>query len=170
MAKAVFRYTIHRVGVSRALVKGTIRARSLNVVVKKLQRQIKKDVLKRHIPAAIKVWNVKDPLERFEGRFESRRDFKRSKKTRPKWRRELSRRVKYSSTFDPEPKVWFVAVGKRGQISLTKLAYEPAKKTLLRRKRKKMFGPFETEEKAQEFIRGLEEKIEERRKTTIQER
>jgi hypothetical protein len=62
--------------------------------------------------------------------------------------------------------LWFVAVGKRGQIDLTKLAYEPTKQSLLRKKRRRLFGPFEDEAAAIAFKEKVIARIDERRKTT----
>lgn len=166
MAKEIYRYTIHRVGVKKALVRGEVRVKDLTAAIKKLQRKIRKDVVKRKIEVTLKIWQADEPRNRFERRYASRRDFKKMRLSRPKWRRELSRKAKYSRTFDPSPSMWFVAVGKRRQLSLTKLAYEPKIKTLLRRKRKKLFGPFDTEEQARQFLEQLERGVESHRKQT----
>ena len=110
----------------------------------------------------MKVWGVTNPEETFTKQYDDKWDFKKSTVRKPpKWRQELSRKAKFSRTFDPSPKMWFVQVAKKKQLILTQLAYDPAKKTLLRRKRKKMIGPFPDEASARDFITRVEEKREE---------
>jgi len=164
MAKEIFRYTIHRVGVKRALQKGEIRKKTLAQAVKALQRRIRKTVCKQHIQLYMKVWNAGDTTEKFAKQYDDKKDFRTFRKT-PKWRAAISRKVKYSRTFSPEPKYWFVAVGKRGQIDLTKLSHDPTKKTLLKKKRKRLFGPFDDEAAAAAFRDRILQKLDERRKT-----
>lgn len=155
MAMQIFRFTIHRVGIKKAMVRGEIRKRRLEQAVKSLQRKIKKDVIKGGVPVTLKVWNADDSTEKFSQQYDNKRDFKKLRKP-SKWRRELSRKAKYSRSFSPEPKLWFIAVGKRKQVSLVRLAYDPAKKTLLGRKRKRFIGPFPDEQAAQTAIEKIE--------------
>ena len=150
MAMETFRYTIHRVAVKKALKRGEIRKKTLLQAIKAIQRKIKKIVLKQHVPLVVKVWNAEDETEKFSKQYDTKADFRGTRKP-AKWRQQLSRKAKYSRTFDPTPMLWFVAVGKRGQIDLTKLAYTPARQTLLKRKRKRLFGPFDSEEAAAMF-------------------
>lgn len=165
MAKEIFRYTIHRVAVKKALKRGEIRKKKLEQAIKAIQRKIKKIVVKQHVPLVVRIWNADDETENFTKQYDSRKDFKGGRKP-PAWRRELSSKVKYSRKFSPEPMLWFVAVGKRGQIDLTKLAYEPTKQSLLRKKRRRLFGPFEDEAAATAFKEKVIARLDERRKTT----
>lgn len=165
MAKETFRYTIHRVGVKKALKRGEIKRRKLEQAVKAIQRKIKKIVIKQHVPLFIRVWNAEDDTERFEKQYDQRRDFKGGRKP-PKWRQKLSARVAKSRTFSPEPKYWFVAIGKRGQIDITKISHEPTKQSLLRKKRRRLIGPFESEEAALAFKDKVVQRLDDQRKTT----
>lgn len=171
MAKEIFRYTIYRVGVKRALKRGEIRKKKLEQAVKAIQRKIKKIVIKQHVPLFVKIWNAEDETEHFEKQYDQRRDFKGGRKP-PKWRQELSRKVRYSRTFDPTAtKHIFVAVGKKGQIDLTWLSHEPTKQSLMRKKKKRLFGPFATEEAAQAFVTKVKQRIDEKsRKTDFSQR
>ena len=162
MANETFSYTVHRTGAKRALIRGRIRKSTLEKAIKALQRKIKKTVTKQKIPLFLRVWNIEDETERFERQYVTKKDFRLFRRP-PKWRQALSRKAKYSSRFDPTPTAWFVALGKRGQIDLTKLAYEPAKQTLLRKKRKKVFGPFEDEAAARQFADKVKARLDARR-------
>lgn len=162
MAKPIFKYTISRVALKKGkpLKSGELRAKDLDQIVRKIQRKIKKFVTKKKIPLIVRVWNKANAEEKFEKQYDNKADFRTLRKP-PKWRQELSRKAKFSRTFDPSPKKWFVVVGKKKQLVLTQLAYEPEKKTLLRRKRKKLIGPFPDEATAREFIQRVEERREE---------
>ena len=165
MAMEKFRYTIHRVGVKKALKRGEIRKKKMVQAIKAIQRKIKKLVTKQHIPLFVKVWNAEDETEHFSKQYDTKADFRGLRKP-AKWRQQLSRKAKYSRTFDPTPMHWFVAIGKRGQIDLTKLAYTPARQTLLKKKRKRLFGPFEDEMAATAFRDKIVARLDDRRKTT----
>lgn len=169
MAKDTFRYTIHRVGVKKALKRGEIKKKVIVQAVKAIQRKIKKLVTKQHVPLYVKIWNVDDDTDRFEKQYDQKADFRGTRK-RPQWRQELSRKVKHSRTFDPTPTLWFIAIGKRGQIDLTKLAYDPTKKSLLRKKRRRLFGPFESEAAAVAFKEKVMKKLEDRQTQFSQRR
>ena len=160
--KEIYRYTIHKVALRKGkpLKKGELRAKDISVIVKRIQRGIKKVVTKRHIPLLVYVYNVNDKKDSFRKQYDDKADFKGFRKP-AKWRKALSRKAKFSRTFDPQPKQWFVQVAKKKQLILTQLAYEPAKGTLLRRKRKKMIGPFPDEAAAKSFIERVEQKREE---------
>lgn len=159
--KQIYRYTIHKVGLRKGkpLKKGGLRAKDITVIVKRIQRGIKKVVVKRHVPLLVYVYNVNDKKDRFKKQYDDKHDFKGFRKP-AKWRKELSKKAKKPS-FDPQPTQWFVHVAKRKQLVLTQLAYEPAKKTLLRRKRKRMIGPFPSEDAAKRFIDRVEQRREE---------
>jgi len=161
MAKDTFRYTIHRVGVKKALKRGEIRKKTMLQAIKAIQRNIKKIVTKQRIPLYVKVWNIEDETDTFTKQYDTKADFRGTRRP-AKWRQALSRKARYSRTFDPTPMLWFVAVGKRGQIDLTKLAYTPARQTLLKKKRKRLFGPFETEEAAAAFKAKIMAKLDQR--------
>ncbi len=164
MAKPIYRYSISKVSLKKMppLKKGELQAKNLEQIVRKIQRAIKKFVTKKKISLIVKVWGVTNPEETFTKQYDDKWDFKKSTVRKPpKWRQELSRKAKFSRTFDPSPKMWFVQVAKKKQLILTQLAYDPAKKTLLRRKRKKMIGPFPDEASARDFITRVEEKREE---------
>jgi len=161
MANQTYSYTVHRTGAKRALVRGKIRKSTLEKAITALQRKIKKTVTKQKIPLFLRVWNLADETERFERQYVTKKDFRLFRRP-PKWRQALSRKAKYSSQYDPTPTAWFVAIGKRGQIDLTKLAYTPEKQTLLRKKRKKVFGPFEDEAAASQFADKVRARLEER--------
>lgn len=148
-ARPIFRYVIYRVGVKKPLQRGEIRKKRLEQAVKALQRRIKKTVTKQHIPLVVKVWNADDTTEHFAKQYDTKKDFKTFKRT-PKWRRTLSRKIKYGHK-PIVPLHWFIAIGKKKQVDLTRLAYEPKKGTLLKRKRKRLFGPFESEAAALAF-------------------
>lgn len=148
-ARTIFRYVIHKVGIRKPLQRGEIRKKKLEQAIKALQRRIKKAVTKQHLQLMLKVWNTDDMTESFQKQYDNKRDFKTFKRT-PKWRKTLSRKIKYGHK-DIIPLHWYVAIGKRGQIDLTRLAYEPKKGTLLKRKRKRLFGPFESEAAASTF-------------------
>lgn len=168
MAKETFRYTIHRVGVKKVLKRGEIKKKKLEQVVRAIQRKIKKIVVKQHVPLFVRIWNAEDETERFEKQYDHRRDFKSGK--RPKWRRELSEKVKRSRKFDPSVKHIFVAVGKRGQFDLTWLSHVPTKQSLMRKKKKKLFGPFTDEASAQAFIDKVRARVDERQTEFSQRR
>jgi len=161
MAKDTFRYTIHRVGVKKALKRGEIRKKTMLQTIKAIQRKIKKLVTKQHIPLYVKIWNTEDDTDTFVKQYDTKADFRGTRKP-AKWRQKLSRKAKYSRTFDPTPMLWFVAIGKRGQIDLTKLAYTPARQTLLKKKRKRLFGPFDTEDAAAAFRAKIMAKLDQR--------
>ena len=165
MAKDTFRYTIHRVGVKKALKRGEVKKKKIEQAIKAIQRKIRKLVLKQHIPLYVRVWNTEDDTDKFEKQYDQKADFRGFRRP-PKWRQQLSRKAKYSRTFDPTPMSWFVAVGKRGQLDLTKLAYTPARQTLLKKKRKRLFGPFEDEATAAAFRDKILANLDEQRKTT----
>ncbi len=160
--KEIYRYTIHKVALRKGkpLKKGELRAKDISVIVKRIQRGIKKVVTKRHIPLLVYVYNINDKKDHFRKQYDDKHDFKSFRKP-ARWRKELSRKAKFSRTFDPQPKQWFVMVAKRKQLVLTQLAYEPAKMTLLRRKRKRLIGPFPDEAAAKSFIDRVEQKREE---------
>lgn len=160
--KEIYRYTIHKVALRKGkpLKKGELRAKDITVIVKRIQRGIKKVVCKRHIPLLVYVYNINDKKDHFRKQYDDKHDFKGFRKP-AKWRKALTRKAKFSRTFDPSPKQWFVQVAKKKQLILTQLAYEPAKGTLLRRKRKKMIGPFPDEAAAKNFIERVEQKREE---------
>jgi len=161
MAMDIFRYTIHRVGVRKALKRGEIRKKKLIQAVKAIQRKIKKIVTKQHIPLYVRIWNTEDDTDTFTKQYDTKVDFRGTRKP-AKWRQQLSRKVRYSRTFDPTPTLWFVAIGKRGQIDVTKLAYTPARQTLLKKKRKRLFGPFDSEEAAIMFKSKIMERLDQR--------
>jgi len=149
MATQVFRYVIHKVGRRKPLQRGEIRKKTLVLAVKALQRRIKKTVTKSHLQLYLKVWNADDSTEQFKKQYDDKRDFKTLRKP-AKWRKTLSRKIKYGHK-PIVPLLWFIAIGKKGQVDLTRLAYEPKKGTLLKRKRKRLFGPFESEAAALAF-------------------
>lgn len=149
MATQVFRYVIHKVGRRKPLQRGEIRKKTLEQAVKTLQRRFKKAVTKQKMQLYLKVWNADDATEKFGKQYDDKKDFKTLRKP-AKWRKELSRKIKYGHK-PIVPMYWFVALGKKGQVDLTRLAYEPGKGTLLKRKRKRLYGPFESEEKAIAF-------------------
>jgi len=161
MAKETYAYTVQRTGYKRALIRGRIVRSTLEKAVKAIQRKFKTAVTKQHMSLFLTLWNVEDETERFEQQYMTKKDFRKFRKP-PKWRKALTRKAKYSSTFDPTPTAWFVALGKRGQIDLTKLAYEPTKQSLLRRKRKRLFGPFDDEAAAHAFIEKVKQRVERR--------
>ena len=165
MAKEIFRYAIYRVAVKKPLKRGEIRRKKLEQAVKAIQRKIKKIVVKQHVPLFVRIWNAEDETERFEKQYDQKKDFKGTRKP-PKWRQKLSARVAKSRTFSPEPKYWFVAIGKRGQVDVTKLSHEPTKQSLLRKKRRRVIGPFESEEAAMVFKDKVLARLDEQRKTT----
>lgn len=164
MARPIFRYVIHRVGVRKPLKRGEVRKRKIEQVVKSLQRKIKKHVVKQHIPMVLKVWEADDATNTFSKQYDTKADFKTFRKA-PKWRQKLSRQVKYGKK-QITPMYWYVALGKKGQIDLTRLAYEPKKGTLLKRKRKRLFGPFENEAAAMAFRDKVMKRMEDRAKQT----
>ena len=163
-ARPIFRFTIHRVGVKKPLKRGEVRKKKLEQAVKTLQRKIRKHVTKQHIPMVLKVWEADDETNTFSKQYDTKHDFRTFKKV-PKWRKTLSRKVRYGHK-TIVPVHWYVALGKRGQIDITKLAYEPKKGTLLKRKRKRLFGPFESEEAAIAFRDRAMQRIRDRAKTT----
>lgn len=169
MAKVVFRYTIHRTGVKKALKRGEIRKKKIEQAKKAIQRKIRKLVTKQHIPLYVKIWEAEDETNRFEKQYSEKADFRGTRKP-PKWRQSLGRKAKYSATYDPTPTHWFVAIGKRGQVDLTKLAYEPAKQTLLRKKRKRVIGPFESEAAAIAFRDKVLQRMDQRETEFTQHR
>ena len=147
--RTIFRYVIHKVGRRKPLQRGEIRKKKLEQAVKALQRRIKKTVTKQKMQLVLSVWNADDNTEKFQKQYDDKRDFKTFKRV-PKWRKELSRKVRYGHK-PVVPLHWYIAIGKKGQVDLTRLAYEPQKGTLLKRKRKRLFGPFESEEAANAF-------------------
>lgn len=165
--KNIYRYTIHKVALRKGkpLKKGELRAKDITVIIKRIQRGIKKIVTKQKIPLLVRVYNIDDKRDKFSKQYDDKHDFKGLRKP-AKWRKALSRKAKFSRTFDPSPTQWFVMVGKRKQLALTKLGYEPSKGTLLRRKRKRLIGPFQDEATAKAFIDRVEQKREELTKTT----
>lgn len=165
MAKDTFRYTIHRVAVKKALKRGEIKKKTILQAIKAIQRKIKKLVTKQHIPLYVKIWNTEDDTDTFAKQYDTKADFRGTRKP-AKWRKALSRKARYSRTFDPTPMLWFVAIGKRRQIDLTKLAYTPARQTLLKKKRKRLFGPFENEAAAAAFRDKVIARIDEKARTT----
>ena len=164
-----YAYTVHRTGFKRALIRGRIRKATLEKAIKSLQRKIKPTVTKRKLAVFLRVWNMDDETERFEHQYATKKDFRLFRRP-PKWRQALSRKAKYSSQYTPTPTAWFVAIGKRGQIDLTRLSYEPTKQSLLRRKRKRLFGPFEDEATAQQFIDKVKQRLDQRETQFTQKR
>lgn len=163
-ARPIFRYVIHRVGIRKPLMRGEVRKKKLEQAVKALQRKIRKHVTKQHVQLVLKVWEADDETNTFSKQYDDKKDFKTFRKV-PKWRKTLSRKVKYGHQ-TIVPVHWYVALGKRGQIDITRLAYEPKKGTLLKRKRKRLFGPFEDETAAQAFKDKVMARITARAKTT----
>jgi len=149
MATQVFRYVIHKVGIRKPLQRGEVRKKTLEQAIKTLQRRIKKAVTKQHMQLYMKVWNADDATEKFGKQYDDKKDFKTLRKP-AKWRKTLSRKIKYGHKVIT-PMYWFVALGKKGQVDLTRLAYEPGKGTLLKRKRKRLYGPFQDEATAIAF-------------------
>lgn len=160
----IFRYVVHRVGVRKPLQRGEVRKKSLAHAVKTLQRRIKKTVVKMHMQLFMKVWNTEDASDKFGKQYDDKKDFKTFKKP-AKWRKKLSRQIKYSKKVIV-PLYWFVALGKKGQVDLTRLAYEPKKGTLLKRKRKRLYGPFVDEAAAMAF-RDKAEALREGQRNTV---
>jgi len=163
-ARPIFRYVIHRVGVRKPLKRGEVRKKKIEQAVKMLQRKIRKHVTKQHIPMVLKVWEADDETNTFSKQYDTKADFKTFRKV-PKWRKTLSRKVRYGHK-EIVPLHWYVAFGKRGQVDITKLAYEPKKGTLLKRKRKRLFGPFESEAAALAFKEKVMARLAARAKTT----
>lgn len=168
MANQVFRYAIHRVGIRKPLQRGEIRKKKLEQAVKALQRRIKKNVTKQKMQLQLTVWNADDNTEHFKKQYDDKHDFKTFKRV-PKWRKELSHTAKYRRK-PIVPLHWFIAIGKKGQVDLTRLAYEPQKGTLLKRKRKRLFGPFESEEAANAFRDKIMARREGQRNTEFTQR
>ena len=115
--KEIYRYTIHKVALRKGkpLKKGELRAKDITVIVKRIQRGIKKVVCKRHIPLLVYVYNINDKKDHFRKQYDDKHDFKGFRKP-AKWRKALTRKAKFSRTFDPSPKQWFVQVAKKKQL------------------------------------------------------
>lgn len=162
MAKRVrFNFWVRRtdMGKEPIISRGTLMKKNMAQAVRTVQRKIRKTVTRQKVPLKVK---ISGGGEKFEQHYVTKQDF-RKHRIRPKWRQALSRKVKYGKPVVADK--WFVDLGRKRKgrytPALTKLPYDPAKRTPLgRRKQKRLVGPFEDEAAAREFLEKAERFVE----------
>ncbi len=121
-------------------------------IVRRIQKVIVATVIRKQLPIIVTVSKPGTRKVAFRRRYNTIRDFKKLGRL-PKWRKLWKRRASYDR---PNLIFWYVACKKEHPLCITRLPYEPRKKTLLYRKRKKLRGPFLSYKEALENFERME--------------
>jgi len=130
--------------------KGDVWGITVYQAVMKLEKKFKKDVLENGVKLAVSLFRKSECV--YSQKYESRRDFRIARLA--DFRRRFGLFNKGGS---PNPRYWFIAVKKTGELVPTKLCYDLSKRTWLSNRKKRLIGPYLTYEAMNTVINDIEQ-------------
>ncbi len=130
--------------------KGDVWGITASKAVLKLETKFKKDVLENGVKLAVSLFRKSECV--YNQKYESRRDFRRARLA------DFSRRFGLCHKGgSPNPRYWFIAVKKTGELVPTKLCYDLSRRTWLSNRKKRLLGPYLTYEAMNTAINDIEQ-------------